>query len=175
MKQCTWCHTAKPIEEFHRDKRIKDGHKGSCRTCENTKNAALREANRQQFNQIAKNHYAANAKAINQRSKQWKASNKHRVREYNRSYEVANRGKRNAINANRKAKLLQATPEWADAKIIEHIYVQCAQLSVDTGGRFEVDHIIPLDNKHVCGLHVEANLRIITKSHNCSKRNRFVI
>lgn len=175
MKQCTWCHVVKPIGEFHRDKRIKDGHKGSCKACENAKTASWREANRQQFNQTAKNHYSANTEAVKQRNRQWKASNKRHICEYNRSYETTNRGKRNAINAKRKAKLFQATLRWADARVIEHIYVQCAQLSADTGCRFEVDHIIPLDNELVCGLHVEANLRIITKSHNCSKKNRFVI
>ena len=37
----------------------------------------------------------------------------------------------------------------------------------------EVDHVVPLQSKFVCGLHCEANLQVITKSKNASKCNRF--
>ena len=36
-----------------------------------------------------------------------------------------------------------------------------------------VDHIIPLNSKVVCGLHIETNLRIIDLEENKSKGNRF--
>ena len=33
QKECNTCHNVKPISEFHKDKKAKDGHKGRCKTC----------------------------------------------------------------------------------------------------------------------------------------------
>lgn len=42
----------------------------------------------------------------------------------------------------------------------------------ETGIAHEVDHIYPLQGRNVCGLHVETNLRVITRSANRKKNNR---
>lgn len=48
-------------------------------------------------------------------------------------------------------------------------------LTEETGVAFEVDHVVPLQNKTVCGLHVEANLRIVERRKNRSKGNKWTI
>jgi hypothetical protein len=37
---------------------------------------------------------------------------------------------------------------------------------------FEVDHVIPLNGKDVCGLHTPTNLQVLTKTQNRSKGNK---
>jgi len=63
-------------------------------------------------------------------------------------------------------RLKRATPQWANIEKIKKIYSM-------TKKGYHVDHIIPLKNKNVCGLHVENNLRIISKKVNLMKNNFF--
>jgi hypothetical protein len=67
------------------------------------------------------------------------------------------------------------TPKWADKEKIKKIYEEAKRLTTDTGIAYQVDHIIPLKHPLVCGLHVENNLRIITKEENYKKNNKFVV
>ena len=69
---------------------------------------------------------------------------------------------------------LLATPPWADKKKIREIYSERSRLTEQTGIPHEVDHIIPLRGKNVCGLHVETNLQILTRQHNKNKNNVFL-
>lgn len=59
-----------------------------------------------------------------------------------------------------------ATPKWADLKQIKEIYLNCPK-------GYEVDHIIPIKNEIVSGLHVENNLQYLTRYENRSKSNKF--
>lgn len=65
--------------------------------------------------------------------------------------------------ANRKARKLKATPAWTDKELIELIYAEA------THRKLEVDHIIPLQGKNVCGLHVYYNMQLLTKFENIRK------
>lgn len=86
-----------------------------------------------------------------------------------------NTGKYNQSRAKRRAAKLHATPEWRDEDKIRKIYEQCAQMNKKEHGRitWTVDHIVPLQGKGVCGLHVHNNLRIITLEENSAKKNRW--
>lgn len=73
----------------------------------------------------------------------------------------------------RRSALKIATPAWADLVAIEAIYVEARRLTAETGTLHEVDHIVPIQGRRVCGLHVEANLQILTKIDNVKKHSKF--
>ena len=65
-----------------------------------------------------------------------------------------------------------AVVEWADRNAISEIYRRAAQMTRETGVEHEVDHIVPIKGRNVCGLHCEANLQILTALENRRKHNR---
>lgn len=52
------------------------------------------------------------------------------------------------------------------------IYEQARKLTKDTGIKYHVDHIVPLNSTLISGLHVPWNLRIIESNENFSKNNK---
>lgn len=69
----------------------------------------------------------------------------------------------------------QAMPRWANETEIRKFYTEATRLTEETGIPHEVDHIVPLRSPIVCGLHVSANLRVITKAENRIKSNSLLI
>lgn len=53
------------------------------------------------------------------------------------------------------------------------IYKNCKIVSQNTKVNHQVDHIIPIKHKDICGLHVPWNLQILTASDNARKCNNF--
>ena len=98
--------------------------------------------------------------------------NREAKREQDRNYNKENRALRNAIAAEYRAAKIRATPKWRDKIAIKKIYAECTRISLETGIVHHVNHIVALNAKFVCGLHVEFNLEIITGSKNCSLSNR---
>ena len=105
-----------------------------------------------------------------QRTREWFTNNRERVNQ------LPSRSK--AIRAHYtslyNAAELRATPAWADVKAIAEFYREAQRKTEETGIPHEVDHIVPLRHKQASGLHVPENLRVVTRSVNCSKSNRFI-
>ena len=92
---------------------------------------------------------------------------KQRVKEWAKKYP----GRILEIAARRRAALLKATPVWADKEKIQKVYDLAARFR-SLGCDFHVDHVIPLQSRTVCGLHVHNNLEIIEARANRSKSNQ---
>lgn len=63
--------------------------------------------------------------------------------------------------------------KWASHSAILAVYAKAKELTAATGIRHEVDHVIPLQGKNVSGLHVETNLRVLTREQNRRKSRSF--
>ena len=64
----------------------------------------------------------------------------------------------------RRAQKISATVAWADLNTIKDFYNNCPK-------GYVVDHIIPLQGKYVCGLHVLNNLQYLLAAENNIKSN----
>jgi hypothetical protein len=100
-------------------------------------------------------------------------ANTSKSKERRKQYKKDNIHKLYAYNAERRANKINATPSWYERTAIYELYKECRKISNDTEIKHSIDHIIPLCSKFVCGLHVLANLRIITASDNSIKSNRY--
>lgn len=69
----------------------------------------------------------------------------------------------NAQTARRNAKKLQAAMSWGQKGITE-FYENCPK-------DYHVDHVIPLQGKYVCGLHILDNLQYLPAIENQQKHN----
>ena len=117
--------------------------------------------------------YQANRAEVLARQAKSRIARKASIKEYQRRYAALNKGKKAAHCAKRHAAKLRATPPWADLAAIERVYKLAAEMTRQTGELYHVDHVIPLQGKTVCGLHVAENLRVITALDNIRKHNRF--
>jgi hypothetical protein len=106
-----------------------------------------------------------NPKRVKQYRQKYYINNKNKINNFmrnhyknNKAYYYANSGKRRAV------KLLTNT-KLVDMDKIKQIYKNCPK-------GYEVDHIVPLRGKTVCGLHVDWNLQYLTVKENRSKGNK---
>jgi hypothetical protein len=120
---------------------------------------------------------AANPEQRREIERSWRARNPDRVAAHNskagRKWASNNKGRRLASVRARQLAKRQRTPAWADHVMIRAYYETAAELTVATGIPHEVDHVIPLQGELISGLHVHDNLRILTRSENRSKQNRW--
>lgn len=129
--------------------------------------------NRDRIREVSKRYEKKNVKIYRERSKIWREANREKTRASDKKYRQRRPDIKAAGCSKWRAKKLQATPIWANAKVIKIFYKLAKLLTELTGIKYHVDHVIPLRNKLVCGLHVEHNLQIITAKENMSKSNRF--
>lgn len=179
-KICIKCRESKPLSEFYPRKSRGSGYDSKCKSCMTAamrafrktahgkmKDAEQRRRRRKKMTpeeKLAKHQQAyrkqkAKPEQVKKRyksTKEWRQRNPHKSREY---------------RAQRRAKLLQATPAFANRDKIKAIYALATLESKLTGRRITVDHIVPLSHPLVCGLHVEYNLSPVTDKYNFAKRN----
>jgi hypothetical protein len=182
-KTCSKCKNPNPIVDFYKRKSSKDGYDYWCKVCNREYTPRKKASNIfHKHNKISRQSY--NAAYYQENSENIKkATNKYRKentewksaydKEYGKIWRQQNKGKVCAQTMKRIAIKKQATPKWVELDKIEKIYIECAVITSETGIAHQVDHIVPLQGKDVCGLHHHLNLRIITATENRIKWNNF--
>jgi hypothetical protein len=148
----------------------------------------VRAANRE----AVKRYRAKNRELLNEKARAYRAVNVEKVRETTRksmkkayaqdpekykqrsaAWRIKNYAERrelfNEWGAKRRAR--ETFPAWADRSRIKEMYKEARDKTHSTGTKWEVDHIVPLQSKLVCGLHVEHNLRVVPARLNRQKGN----
>lgn len=123
--------------------------------------AEAREYQRARYHAKTKHSEAYRAIAA-AKSRAWYAANSQKAKEYSAFR------RRNALIQRGQA------PKWANWFFISEIYDLARRRTKLLGIPHEVDHIIPLRGKTVCGLHVETNLRVVPKVVNRAKASHFI-
>lgn len=134
-------------------------------------NKKWKKDNKEKYKKLIKNWYEKNKKHCSLSSMEWRKANPEKAKLIYKNWIKNNPGKVNFYSSSRRSKKLMATPAWANLSKIKEIYVQ-AQLLRKQGFDVNVDHIVPLVSKQVCGLHVEWNLQIIDATANRKKSNK---
>lgn len=177
MKRCNQCLQTKPTAEFYRNKVKTDGFTDQCKVCCKA-NAAhrrsvkpeitreevrrAREANKDQYNAVRRGSVG-----VARRQKHAES-----IANGLRRYRQANKPKIAALRAKGRAAKKLATPSWANRAYIALFYEFANHESDRLGQSVHVDHIVPLQNQFVCGLHCEHNLQLLTARDNKRKGNR---
>lgn len=117
-------------------------------------------------------YFAARIALKKKYDEQYRATHGGKLKERQLAYYAANKPAYVARVVKRNAQKLKAHPKWANDFFIEEAYHLAALRTKMLGFKWHVDHIVPLQSKFVCGLHVENNLRVIPGAENLGKGNR---
>lgn len=154
MKICRNCGISKSLNLFPKQKQNKDGYHSYCKECRSKYDVA-------RYNSKKRSElYLANLDEN-------RAARRKYYQQTKQEYYVR--------KAKRRASELDRTPSWLTKEDFNTIslFYHIAKLKQEiTGIPHEVDHIIPLQGKTVCGLHVPWNLQILTQKENRKKANR---
>lgn len=145
---------------------------GTCIECAAVIDAKCREGRKGRIRETNRAYYAANAEKIRELNRVWREANPERMTAIRRAHYHANRPSYHAASSKRRAAKLTGTPPWVDLEAIAAVYAEAKRLTRETGIPHDVDHIVPLQGKNVCGLHVPWNLRPLPSAQNRAKQNK---
>ena len=172
MKTCSSCKKEKTLEDFSKRSLSKDGYSASCKVCVSTRKSQYLST--KNYN---KKKYWADPESNKERKKQWAKDNPEKVNSYKRDYRKKEPLKHLYWDTLKWVSRKQRVPVWLSEeqkKEIEYFYWLAKDLQRVSGEKYQVDHIVPLKGKTVCGLHVPWNLQVLPSDINNKKSNNFL-
>lgn len=131
-----------------------------------------RERNKKRVKQRERIKYTVNKDKILAVNRKWQIAHPEKTREYQRNYSKRKPHMIAAASMRRLNKKRQSTPPWAKESYIRIFYQLAAEATKELGVKYQVDHIVPLQSKLVCGLHCEFNLQVLSAVKNRAKNNK---
>lgn len=191
MRVCKTCRVAREVSEFYR--RARGGVLNTnCAVCARAVAAAYRVAGPKKVAATMDKWRRANLPKVREMKRRNRAAKRAsalvkeaaRCARFNAAHPGANNkicadwkkqnaARVNAYCAERKARKLSATPAWANKFFIAEAYELAQRRTRLSGFQWDVDHLVPLKSRDVCGLHTEQNLQVIPALDNARKRNAF--
>jgi hypothetical protein len=176
MRECKSCGEIKPFSDYPKKKDCRDGIKPTCKVCFNKSRPSRAgcpkaAAYNKEYAKTREYVWCSDRKEYAARRY---AEKKEELLAQNRAWREANPDKNRAKEARRRARKLQATPDWLEGTHLAHIkrtYKLATLMEEISGDKYHVDHIVPLQGKNVCGLHVPWNLQVLRADLNLSKSN----
>lgn len=174
-KVCIKCKVDKKlsINYFNKQKSSKDGFRSVCRDCQKKYLKEYYDSNKKTLLKKQAEYQTKNKEQRTKYKLKWAKENSEKIRCSQKKYHSKNPHKKAAWETKRRASKLKATPIWSELDKIEILYKKAKWLEKLTGIKYHVDHVIPLQGRDVCGLHVWANLQIIEDRINFSKSNNY--
>lgn len=160
-KKCSGCGGIKSKNDFHNHSGNRDGLATKCKECVSEQHRDWYGKNTDRKRKSASTWASLNIGKKRHNDRLWQIKNPKKVSEYSKSRALTRRN---------------ATPKWLTKKHIEqveYLYWLASDLTKICGEPYEVDHIIPLRGKNVCGLHVPWNLQILPRDLNRKKGSSY--
>jgi hypothetical protein len=162
MKQCIACKELKALTYFHKHSRMKDGHLNKCKTCVVAYISSWRIKNPS----YRKEEYIKRKPKLGiTRTRQ----------EYIADKKSKAKGRRAVVSeytAKRRMQKNRFEMTEFDLLVQTEASDLCKLREKVTGFQWQIDHIVPLNHKSVCGLHNGYNLQVVPAKWNLSKGNR---
>jgi len=165
-KECKTCNQQKYLANFPKRKyKAHIGYRNECKLCIASFQKKYRQENKEKIADQKKQWTENNRNKKRKTNYQWFIENKEKSRQSVKNHRINNMEYYRFKRAKRRAYKLQATFPGFDEEL-KQIYKNCPP-------GYHVDHIVPLKNPKICGLHVPWNLQYLPAQENLKKGNRF--
>jgi hypothetical protein len=168
--------------DFHKRSDSRDGYRNDCKSCNINRVSVWANENKEYCKERSKKYYLDNAEILCKKSRDWRKNNPEKAKESDRiktskRCKVAENLRFSIWRKNNKHKVNSNSSYYRNKKTRSSLYnvhkIEIYTIYDNCPKGYQVDHIIPITNKLISGLHVPWNLQYLPKKENKFKSNKF--